>query len=60
MYFLITMQRSKLIHMIFLPIQETLTFDDVIIHIKSVLNKGQNHYYYNTFLEKCYYELDEI
>ena len=54
------MQRSKLIHMIFLPIQETLTFDDVIIHIKSVLNKGQNHYYCNTFLEKCYYELDEI
>ena len=29
----------------------------VIIHIKSVFKKNQNHYCYNTFLEKCFYEL---
>ena len=26
----------------------------LIIHIKSVLNKDQNHYYHNIFLEKMY------
>ena len=38
-----------------LPIEKTLTLHNVIIHIKSVLHKDQNHYYYNIFLEKCCY-----
>ena len=35
----------------------TLTFHNVLIHIKSVFNKDQNHYYYNIFLENgsCHY-----
>ena len=28
-----------------------------LVHIKSVWNKDQNHYYYNIFLEKCSYQL---
>ena len=36
-----------------LPLEKTFAFRNVIIHIKSVLNKDQNHYYHNTFLEKC-------
>ena len=35
-----------------LPLEETLTLH-VIILIKSILNKNQNHYYYHTLLEKC-------
>ena len=34
---------------------KTVTFPNVITHIKSVWNKDQNHYYYNIFLEKCSY-----
>ena len=30
------------------------------MHIKSVLNKDQNHYYYNISLEKCFYQLVKI
>ena len=41
----------------YLPLGKTWTFHNVIIHIKPVLNKDQNHYYYNTFLEKCSYDL---
>ena len=40
-----------------LPIEKTLTFYNVIILIKSVLNKDKNHYYYKIFLEKCSYQL---
>ena len=36
-----------------LPLEKTLTLHNVITLIKSVLNKDQNHYYYNIFLEKC-------
>ena len=36
-----------------LPIEKVLTLHNVITIIKSVLNKDQNHYYYNIFLEKC-------
>ena len=36
-----------------LPKEKTWTFHNVIILIKSVRNKDQNHYYYNIFLEKC-------
>ena len=35
-----------------LPIEKRLTLDNVIIHIKSVLNKDKNHYYYEIFLAK--------
>ena len=34
-----------------------MTFHDVIILIKSVWNKDQNHYYYNVFLKKVSNEL---
>ena len=40
-----------------LHLEKTLILHDVIIHIKPVLNKDQNHYYYNILLEKCSYEL---
>ena len=40
-----------------LPTEKTLTFHNVIIHIKSVLNKDKNHYCRKIFLEKCSYEL---
>ena len=36
-----------------LPLKETLTLHNVKILIRSVFNKDQNHYYYNTILEKC-------
>ena len=36
----------------FLPIEKTLTFHNVIILIKSFVNKNKNNYYYNIFLEK--------
>ena len=35
-----------------LPLEKALTLHNVIIHIQSIFNKDQNHYYYNTFLEK--------
>ena len=40
-----------------LPIEKILTLHNVIIHIKSVLNKDKNTYYYKIFLEKCLYQL---
>ena len=39
------------------PIVKTLTLHNVIIHIKLVVSKDQNHYFYNTFLEECSYQL---
>ena len=40
-----------------LPIEKILTLHNVVIHIKSVLNKDKNTYYYKIFLEKCSYQL---
>ena len=41
-----------------LPIEKILTLQSVIILIKLVLNKYQNHYYYyKIFLEKYSYQL---
>ena len=40
-----------------LSIEKRLTLHNVIILIKSVLNKDKNHYYYNILLEKCLYQL---
>ena len=34
-----------------------MTLHNVIILIKSGLNKDKNHYYYKIFLEKCSYQL---
>ena len=42
-----------------LPIGKILTFHNIIILIKSVLNKDQYRYYYNSFLEKYLYQLAE-
>ena len=43
-----------------LSIEKMLTSHNVIILIKSVLNKDKNHLYYKTFLEKCSYQLAKI
>ena len=40
-----------------LPIEKLLTLHNVIMLIKSVLNKDKIHYYYKIFLEKCSYDL---
>ena len=40
-----------------LPIEKILTMHNVIIHIKSILDKNKNHYYFKIFLEKCSYQL---
>ena len=40
-----------------LPIENTLTFHNVIILIKSVLKKDKNHCYYKILLEKWSYQL---
>ena len=40
-----------------LPIEKILNLHNVIIHIKSILNKDKNHNYYKIFLEKCWYQL---
>ena len=42
-----------------LPLEKASTFQNVIIHIKLVWNKDQNHYCYNMFLEKCSYQLSK-
>ena len=39
-----------------LPIEKILTFYNVIILIKSVVNKNKNEYFYNIFLEKGMYK----
>ena len=39
-----------------LPIDKILTLHNVIILIKSVFDKDQNHYCYNIFLQKCSYK----
>ena len=39
-----------------LPLEKILTFHNVIILIKSVVNKNENNYYYNIFLEKRLYK----
>ena len=50
------MRKSKLIVMI-LYLYTKLILHNVIIPIKSVLNKEKNQSYYNIFLEKCSYQL---
>ena len=36
-----------------------LTLHNVVILIKSVFNKDQNHYFYYIFFEKCSYQLSQ-
>ena len=45
--------RSKFDSYDSLSLEEIQTFHNVIILIKSVLNKVQNHYCYDIFSEKC-------
>ena len=40
----------------YLPIEKIFTFHNVIILIKSVVNKSKDEDYYNMFLEKKSYE----
>ena len=40
-----------------LLIEKMLILHNFIIHIKLVINKDKNHYYYKMFLEKCSYQL---
>ena len=42
--------------MILCLLKKILTFHNVIILIKSVVNKDKNNYYYNIFLEKGSYK----
>ena len=39
------------------PIEKILTLHNVIIHIKSVLNKYKSHYYCKIYLENCSHQL---
>ena len=39
-----------------IDLYDSLTFHNVMILIKSVFDKDQNHYYYNIFLGKCSYK----
>ena len=39
----------------YLPTKKILAFHNVIIFIRSVVNKDKNKCYYNIFLEKCSY-----
>ena len=50
----IILERSKLIHII-LSILKILTFHDVIILFKSIVDRNKNKYYYNMFLQKGLY-----
>ena len=52
---IIDLQESELIHNS-LPIEKMSTFHNVIILIKSVVNKNKNEYFYNIFLEKGLYK----
>ena len=40
----------------YLPIEKIWTFQNIIILVKSVVNKNKNNYYCNMFLEKGSYE----
>ena len=53
------MKKSKLIHIIFLPLEKTLILHDLMILIKSVLDKNQNHCYYNILSDKCSNQLSK-
>ena len=39
-----------------LPLAKTLTYQNVIILIKSVFNKDKNNYHFKIFSEQCSYK----
>ena len=41
----------------FFAYRKKLTLQNVIIHLKLIINRYKNHYYYNIFLEKCLCQL---
>ena len=49
---IIILQESEIDSYNSLPIEKILTFHNVIMLIKSVINKNKNNCYYNIFLEK--------
>ena len=49
---IIILQESELIHIILYLEKKALTFHNVIIFINSIVNKNENNYYHNIFLEK--------
>ena len=51
---IIILERLELIHII-LYLLKKLPFQSAIILNKSVVNKNDNKYYYNIFLQKCLY-----
>ena len=53
---IIILQQSELIHIILYLLKKILAFHNFIKLIKSVVNKNENNYYYNIFLEKSTYE----
>ena len=57
MLFLIIRQEIKVDLYDSLPLEKTMTFHNVKIHIQSVLNKDKSNYYDNIFLEKGSYEM---
>ena len=50
---IIVLQESELVHTE-LSTEKIWTSHNVTILIKSIVNKNENNYYYNTFLEKGY------
>ena len=56
-FFLTFFAKIKLDSYDSLPIEKILTWHNVLIQIKSVLNKNKNHCYYRIYLEKCSYQL---
>ena len=42
--------------MLNLPTEKIIYFHNVVILIKSVVNKNKNNYYFNIFLEKSFYQ----
>ena len=53
---IIILQESELTPYNSLPTEKILTFHNIIILIKSVVDKNKNNYYYNIFLEKGSYK----
>ena len=49
--------KSKVDSYDFLPLEKAITFHNVVILIKPVINKDKNNCYYNILLEKVTYEL---
>ena len=49
-------ERIRIDSYISLLTKNILTFHIVVTLIKSVVNKNENNYYYNIFLEKCSYK----